>query len=283
MEAYWDLIKRIIKESDIVIEVLDARLIEMSRNKEVEKLVKDINRPLLFVINKFDLVDDKKDFERGIKYLKEEGEVVFVSAKKPKDVKIILYAIKKIFGKYGKREKEDRIFGSPKNKTREAKVDIVVGILGYPNVGKSSIINAIAHKKKVKVSKKAGTTHGIHWIKATNKIKIIDSPGVIPLKEEVKFFKDSQLDNEIKYGLIGAKTDKIKNPEIVAHSVIKLFYKNNHKNFEDFYNISISEDVDGVVEQIGKRKNYLIKNGVIDEYRTCLDIVRNWQNGKLKL
>jgi ribosome biogenesis GTPase A len=283
MEAYWDLIKRIIKESDIVIEVLDARLIEMSRNKEVEKLVKDINRPLLFVINKFDLVDDKKDFERGIKYLKEEGEVVFVSAKKPKDVKIILYAIKKIFGKYGKREKEDRIFGSPKNKTREAKGDIVVGILGYPNVGKSSIINAIAHKKKVKVSKKAGTTHGIHWIKATNKIKIIDSPGVIPLKEEVKFFKDSQLDNEIKYGLIGAKTDKIKNPEIVAHSVIKLFYKNNPKNFEDFYNISISEDVDGVVEQIGKRKNYLIKNGVIDEYRTCLDIVRNWQNGKLKL
>lgn len=281
MEAYWDLIRRIILESDIVIEVLDARLIEISRNKEIEKLVKEIDRPVLFVVNKSDLVD-LENLKENIKLLKEEGEVVFVCAKKPKDVKVILYAIKKIFNKYGKRENNLRMVGDPKIKTREAKANIVVGILGYPNVGKSSIINALAHKKKVKVTKKAGTTHGIHWIKITNDIKLIDSPGVIPLKE-LDSENFSQLDNEIRYGLIGAKTDKMRNPEVVAHAVIKLFLKNNPINFENFYNVKISEDIDNVIEQIGKIKNYVMKKGVVDEYRTCLDIVRGWQSGKLKL
>lgn len=275
MEPYWDLIKRIIIESDLVLEILDARLIEISRNEEIERLVKEIGRPLLFVINKSDLVNLEK-LKENVKSLKEDGEVVFVSAKKPKDVKVILYAVKKIFKRYGKREKTIRLFGSEKIKTREAKADIVIGILGYPNVGKSSIINALAHKKKVKVTKKAGTTHGIHWIKVSNEIKIIDSPGVIPLKE-------NKLEDEIKYGLIGARTDKLRNPEEVAHLIIKMFFKDNPKNFEEFYGVQISEDVENVIEKVGKKKNYLVKGGMIDEYRTCLDIVRDWQNGRLKL
>lgn len=283
MEAYWDLIKRIILESDIVIEVLDARLIEISRNKEIEKLIKETGRPILFVVNKSDLVN-LENLKKEIKILTEEGNVIFVSAKKPKDVKVILYAIKKMFNKYGKREKSIRSIGDPKNKTREAKANIVVGILGYPNVGKSSIINALAHKKKVKVTKKAGTTHGIHWIKISNDIKLIDSPGVIPLKEESNLSENSnELGNDIRYGLIGAKTDKMRNPEVVAHAVIKLFFKKNPESFESFYNVEISEDIDNVIEQIGKRKNYIMKKGIIDEYRTCLDIVRDWQFGKLKL
>jgi ribosome biogenesis GTPase A len=272
MEAYWDLIKRIIKESDLVLEVLDARLVELSRNEEVENLVEEIGRPLLFVINKSDLAS-KASLKQQVTELKKRGEVVFINAKKPKDVKVLLYAIKKIFKKYGKREETVRQFGDPKIKTREAKAEIVAGILGYPNVGKSSIINAMAHKKKVKVSKKAGTTHGIHWVKATNEIKLIDSPGVIPLRK----------DDEVRLGLIGAKTDKIKDPTLIAHALIKLFLKNNPENFNKFYDIKINEDVDDVVEQIGNKKSYLLKGNNIDEFRTCSDIIRDWQTGRLRI
>ncbi len=272
MEAYWDLIGRIIKESDLVLEVLDARLVELSRNEEVENLVEEIGRPMIFVINKSDLVS-KKSLKEQVKELKKKGEVVFVSAKKPKDVKVLLYAIKKIFKKHGKREITVRQVGDPKIKTRETKGDIVVGILGYPNVGKSSIINALAHKKKVKVSKKAGTTHGIHWVKATNEIKLIDSPGVIPLVK----------DDEIRYGLIGAKTDKIKDPSIVSHAIIKLFLKNNPKNFDKFYDVNINEDVDDVVDQVGRKKSYLLKGNEVDEFRASSEIIRDWQAGRLRL
>ena len=102
MEAYWDLIGRIIKESDLVLEVLDARLVELSRNDMVEKMVEEIGRPMLFVINKSDLVS-KKSLKEQVIELKKKGDVVFVSANKPKDVKVLLYAIKKIFKKHGKR------------------------------------------------------------------------------------------------------------------------------------------------------------------------------------
>ena len=56
-EPYWDLIKRIITESDLVLEVLDSRLVELSRNEQVEELIEQVGRPVIFVVNKCDLVD----------------------------------------------------------------------------------------------------------------------------------------------------------------------------------------------------------------------------------
>lgn len=274
MEAYWDVIARIIKESDLVLEILDARLVELSRNEKVEELIEEKGRPVIYVINKSDLVS-KESLMKQVEKLKEDGEVVFVSHKNNKSLRILFHAIKKNFKKYGKREVTVRKFGDPKLKYREAKGEIVVGVLGYPNVGKSSIINALAHKKKVKVSKKAGTTHGIHWVKASDDIKLIDSPGVIPLAK----------DDETRYGLIGARdSGRLKNPEVVAHALIKLFLKTNKENFEKFYDIVIdNEDVDLIVDKVAEKNKYLLKGGRLDEHKASSLIVRDWQQGKLRM
>ena len=265
-ESYWGVIRRIVEESDLVLEILDSRLVELSRNEEVEAIVEEIGRPLIYVVNKSDLVS-KESLNKQVEKLKEKGSVVFISAKSPKSTKVLLYAIKKAFKKYGKREIVERGKFDPKPIYREAKGEIVVGILGYPNVGKSSIINALAHKKKVKVSKKSGTTHGIHWVKASDEIKLIDSPGVIPLKK----------DDEVRYGLIGAKdTERLKNPELVVHAIVELFLKNNVRAFEKFYKIEVKGlDVYEIIEKIGLRKSYLLKGGKIDENRVFLDIIRD--------
>ncbi len=274
MEPYWDSIKRIIIESDIVLEILDARLVELSRNEEVERLIKEIKRPVIFVINKSDLVS-KQSIREQIERLKQEGEVVFVSSENKQSAKILTSKIKQVFEIYGKRDMRKKLMGKPTPEYREAKGEIVVGVLGYPNVGKSSIINMLAHRKKAKVSKKAGTTHGIHWIKASDEIKLIDSPGVIPLKK----------DDNIKYGLIGAKdTERLKDSEIVADSIIKLFMKNNKKAFCDFYGVRAEkEDYDSIINQLGKKKSFLIKGGRIDENRTAVLIVKDWQQGRLRM
>lgn len=274
MEPYWDLIARIIRESDLVLEVLDARLVELSRNEKVEELIKEIGRPLIFVINKSDLIS-RSGLKKQIRKLKREGEVVFISSKNKRTSRILLYAIKKVFKKYGKRDSIKENIDDRNWKYREAKAKIVVGVLGYPNVGKSSVINALAHKKKVKVSKKAGTTHGIHWIKVSDEIKLIDSPGVIPLTKN----------DEIRYGLIGAKDpEKLKNPEIVANSIIKLFIKTNKNNFEKFYGIKmVSIDLENVINCIAEMKKHILKEGKPDKHRTCSMIIRDWQQGKLRL
>jgi len=273
-EPYWDLVKRVITESDVVLEVLDARLVELSRNEMVEELIEEVGRPVVFVINKSDLVS-KESIKKQIKELKKKGDVVFISTKKKGGSKVLLYTIKKVFRKYGKREKEDYDKFAEKPKYREAKANIVVGILGYPNVGKSSIINALAHKKKVKTSKKSGTTHGVHWVNVTKDIKFLDSPGVIPL----------QKDDEIRYGLIGARdSEALKNPELVAHAVIKLFLKENKKELERFYKIEItSDDVEDIIENLAEKRGFLLKGGKPDTHRLVMDIVRDWQQGRLRL
>lgn len=271
-EPYWDVIKRIITESDVVVEVLDARLIELSRNSEVESLIKEIGRPLIYAVNKSDLVS-KKSLKKQLENIK--GNIVFMSKEDSKSSRILLFEIKKAFRKTGKRIIPEKDQYDPKPEYREAKADIVVGILGYPNVGKSSIINKLCHKGKVKVSKKAGTTHGIQWVKLTDKIKLIDSPGVIPLKK----------DDEIRYSLISAKNpDKIKDPESVAYAIINLFIKNNIIPLEKFYHINIQDtDQTAILEQISNKKGHLLKGGIPDENRTYIQLIRDWQNGKLNL
>jgi len=272
-EPHWDLVKRIISESDLVLEILDARLVELSRNEEVERLIKEIGRPMIFVINKSDLVSIEK-LKEQTNELKKENTVVFISTKHKGNGKILLSMIKKVFNKYGKREIKIRDEFAPKPKYREARADIVVGVLGYPNVGKSSIINMLAHKKKVMVSKKSGTTHGIHWININQEIKLIDSPGVIPLQKE----------DEIRYGLIGAKDNEaLKNPGLVAYAIIKLFLEKNKKAFEKFYNIEMSGSCEDIVNKIAEKKSFLLKGGIFDENRTFALIVRDWQEGRLRL
>lgn len=270
-EPYWDSVKRIISESDVVLEVLDARLVELSRNKEVEKLIEEINRPIIFVINKSDLIS-KKRINDQIIGLREKGPVVYVSTKNKKSIKILTQVIKDVFKKYGRAEVE---FTKGKPRFKKAIGELVVGVVGYPNVGKSRIINSLAHKTKVKVSKKAGTTHGVHWVKMSGDIMLIDTPGVIPLKS----------DDEIRYGLIGARNaEKMKNLSIVANAIIKLFLKDNINEFEEFYNIQIVEkDYDSIIEQIGKLKNFLLKGGIVDEHRTETMIIKDWQEGRLKI
>jgi ribosome biogenesis GTPase A len=274
MEPYWDVIRRLVKESDIVLEIIDARLIELSRIKEAEEIIKEIGRPMIFVVNKTDLVSEGY-LKKQLKELRKEGTVVFVSVKDMRSVKTLLYAIKKNFSKFGKREPEFKDKFSQKPKYREAHADIVVGVLGYPNVGKSSIINCLSHRKKAKVSKKAGTTHGLQWIKATNDIKLLDSPGVIPLSNE----------DELKHGLIGAKDpERLNDLETVANKIIELFLKNNRKSLEEFYKIELnSEDPSVITEEIAKKKSYLIKGGNLDKNRARTTIIRDWQNGKLRI
>jgi len=274
---YWDLVKRIITESDVILQIVDARMVELSRNEEVEKIINEMKRPVIYVVNKSDLVE-KNALHSQVAGLERDGKkVVFVSNKNKMSYKILLFEIRKMFKENGKAKLPTETGTSEGYQYRMPIADIVVGVLGYPNVGKSSIINGLAHKKKMKVSKKAGTTHGMHWIRISDDIKIIDSPGVIPLTKN----------DDVRYGLIGARDNEtLSRPDVVANAVIKLFMKSNKKAFERFYDVSIGEDekddFEIIIEKIGNRKRYLLKRNRIDENRVYTDIVRNWQQGSLR-
>ncbi len=76
--GYWDIVNRVIDDADILLLLLDARLIDETRNKEIEQKVERQKKPLIFVITKCDLVN-KKTVES---YKKQIKNSVFVSARK---------------------------------------------------------------------------------------------------------------------------------------------------------------------------------------------------------
>ena len=143
--------------------------------------------------------------------------------------------------------------------------------VGYPNVGKSSVINALVKRARTKVSSIAGTTKGVQWV-STPSFKILDSPGVIPFDER----------DEALIAFLGAKNpEKLKQPERAAIRFIGLLKKQYPKLLENFYGIPEEKDENDIFMDIGKKKHFLVKGGEIDMRRTALGIIRDWQLGKI--
>ncbi|MBU0466911.1 MAG: 50S ribosome-binding GTPase [Nanoarchaeota archaeon] len=246
--GHWPTVMRAIKDADVVVFILDARMPELSRNKDLEQKLKNSGKEFLIVFNKIDLVSPT-----ALKKLKDQHKEDFFTSEKTKDVNKLRLALQ--------------------IKAKKENLRLEIGIVGYPNVGKSAITNALSRAAKTKVSARAGTTVGLQWASSSN-FKIIDSPGVIPFE-----------DDELKLGILGAKNpEKLKNPELVATEIIKLVSNSNPKILEDFYKFKIQDkDEYEILIQIGKTKNLLKKGGLVEETRTALMIIRDWQVGKLRI
>jgi len=289
MEPYWDQIKEIVRESDVVLEILDARAVDISRNEQLEKIIKEAGRPRIYVVNKSDLIS-KQEREKAIADLKTKRDVseefvLYFSNRNKKMARNLLNRIKQVFQKHGKRNRIEIKTGAEikpmlARPYREAHGDIIVGVVGYPNVGKSSVINALSFKKKAKVSSKAGTTHGIHWITAGDEIKLIDTPGVIPIGTYVE---------EAKLGIISARSaEKLKEVDVVAGKIIEQFMKEGKLGIiEEFYGFKIKEENKDnaylIIEQLALEKKHLKKGGLPDEKRAAILLVKSWQTGRLRL
>jgi len=263
---YPDVMKKVIEISDIVLEVIDARFIEETRNLEVEKLIKERGRKIVYVLNKADLVDVsslRKNIPRSLK------PVVFVST---------------LTGK-GSKDLRDRIkieasrikLGSPIDKDGEdagIRKKVHIGIIGYPNVGKSSLINLITRRGVAKTSKQAGFTRGMQKIRFTDKILILDTPGVIP---ESKYSSSSKRAFS-EDAALGARTySHVKNPEDIVYFLME----KNSKKILDYYDFKDLEAHE-LVEKIGKDRNLLSKGGEVDIDRAARIILKDWQLGQIR-
>ncbi len=248
--GFWPVTKRVVKDSDIVLLILDVRMPELSMNKELERIIDIHKKRLIYVFNKIDVVS----LEHLDSVKKKFPGAFFVSGTK----NIGVGALKKYLLMTAKRMK----IKDPK-----------IGVVGYPNVGKSAIINALAKRARAKVAAFAGTTKGIQWIKAGG-LMVLDSPGVIQME-----------DSERGLGVLGAKSiEKIKNVEKIAFEIIQKLVDHDKTILENCYKLSINKEDYGVIlEKIGKKKGFLLKGGVVDERRAALLIVKDWHEGKLRI
>jgi ribosome biogenesis GTPase A len=249
--GFWPVVLNVLRNSDVVLLVLDARMPDIAKNSEIVGKVEKMKKRLVYVFNKCDLIG-KSDLKR---LQREYPGGFFVSALKMRGI--------------GRMKKGLRAMAD--SWKRES---LRVGIVGYPNAGKSSLINALVPGAQVKVKSVSGTTRKTEWIRA-GKIRIMDSPGVIPAG-----------DDKIKIGLTASKDPhKIRNPEKVAVKIVEFLMKKDSGILERFYGIDV-EGGTGVYDvflAIGKEKGFLVKGGEVDENRAAVKIIDDWQRGRIGL
>ncbi len=247
--GYWKRVQSVVEESDLLLEIIDARFPISTRNRRVEKEIKKQGKKLALVLNKADLVSGKQ-VKESKKILGKRFTVVFVSVKTRKGIGRLRELVATIAG-----EKRLRI-----------------GVIGYPNTGKSSIINALTGKKRAKVSPTAGYTKGEQWIRVSGKIQMVDTPGVIPFEKM----------DEGELALLNAKTpEQLKDPLAAGEKVVEFFQKNYPEKFLEAFGVKCGErDAEEVLEELAEKKGKLLKGGKPDLNNVSKWLLKEWQRGK---
>jgi len=245
-KGYWIVVQDIIRKSDIVLEVLDARFPELTRIRRLEEYVSFHGKKLIIVVNKADIISVHK-----IKNLKKNyKEYVLLSTKNSKGISELIRRIRNI------KIKKPRL-----------------AVIGYPNTGKSSLINRLSRGGRARTSSESGFTRGIQFISGKSGIMLIDTPGIVPFKDR----------DELRLGLVsGISPSKLEDPYMVAYKLIGMFIEENPYALRICYDIN-AETPEDFLDGFGKKNNMLLKGGIVDETRAAIKILNDWHEGKIKL
>ena len=161
-------LKETIKRVDLVIEVRDARIPLSTSHLHLDKWIKD--KKHLLVINRADMISDSA-INKWTNWFKERNKTpLWCDSKKGIGIKEIC-----------KAASVSRLSIDIRRQSRGMNPRSIRALtLGFPNVGKSALINRIAKKRVVESARKAGVTRSLRWIRLNNGIDLLDAPGIIP-------------------------------------------------------------------------------------------------------
>ncbi|NXR97998.1 NOG2 protein, partial [Oxylabes madagascariensis] len=250
----WGELYKVIDSSDVVVQVLDARDPIGTRSPHVESYLKKEKhwKHLIFVLNKCDLVPAWVT-KRWVAILSQEYPTLAFHA-----------SLSNPFGK-GAFIQLLRQFG----KLHSDKKQISVGFIGYPNVGKSSVINTLRSKKVCNVAPIAGETKVWQYITLMRRIFLIDCPGVVYPSG------DSETDIVLK-GVV--QVEKIKSPEDHIPAVLE---RARAEYIRKTYKIDSWTDAEDFLEKLAARTGKLLKGGEPDLQTVSKMVLNDWQRGRI--
>lgn len=256
--------RREIKEKlglvDVVIELRDARIPLSSKNPMVDEIVGD--KPRLIILNKANMADKEKT-KKWIKELSKDNVLAL-------DVDCVdNYNIKNVIP-YLKETLKDKI---DKDRSRgKANTLIRALIIGIPNVGKSTFINTLSKRKAAKTGDKPGVTKSQTWIKITDELQIMDTPGILWPK-----FEDQSVG--VKLSICGSIKDEIVELEYISFEALKLMIELYPDLLCQRYNLNIEDikdkDIMSICDMIAKKRGCLIKGGEVDYDRVFTLIIND--------
>ncbi len=251
---------RHLKHIDMVVEVLDARLPMTSRNFRIQQALSKKKR--LILLNKSDLADPKTTGQ-WLNYLAEEnGPVLAFSSKNVQDLKRFEALLLELRPKHTKFKRPLRLI-----------------VAGIPNVGKSSVINRLAHKLAAKTGNTPGVTRGAQWIRLRAGWEMLDTPGLLspnlnpekasPGLAVIGAIRPSVFDSEtVARWLLG----RLQQNEIYLSSLLR-FYR-----MEEVTGI---ETEDAYLERIGRARGLLGPGGEVSREKASQVLLKDFRKGAL--
>ena len=223
-------VKENLKSVDIVLELVDARLPESSRNPQLAEVLQD--KPSIIVLTKMDLADPAET-KKWINYYESMGQPAIAVNSNSGNLKIIEKKIKEILADKLQSRKEK---GIQNQKLRAM-------CIGIPNVGKSTLLNHLVKKNVAQTGNRPGVTKAQQWLKAGKDLQLLDTPGILWPK-----FEDPLVGK--KLALTGAIKDTLYAKDDVALYAVEHFIHTNPDVLAQRYRLTQSEIEDTTVETL---------------------------------
>lgn len=252
-----------VKVIDLVVEIVDARAPLSSRNPLLDELAGEKAR--LVLLSKEDRADDKAT-KAWLNYFKQQGiAAISGNLTKGKFIQILSAAAAPLMVK--KREKEAR-FGMKKQPIR-------LMVIGIPNVGKSTLINNLAGKKKVIVGNKAGVTRAEQWIRLNDEFTLLDTPGVLPMN-----YPDGAM--AVRLALLGCMKEEVLPTEDLAYALLGYLREEYPTALAERFGIAdlTGKESDDVFYEIAK-KRLLLEGSEPSLSKACYLLIKEFKDGLL--
>ena len=264
MTKTFRVMEKEIRNIDVVIILLDARIPYSSQNPEVEKLIK--NKPRVYILNKRDLADENIT-NQWIKYFKSNGMgAIAINSKTGKNSKVIVDKVHAELSELLERREKRGI----------EKLKIKAMMVGIPNVGKSTFINSLAGTRRAKAQDKPGVTRGKQWV-TVGDLDLLDMPGVLWPK-----FENQNVAANLAF--IGSIKDDVLDIEELAVALISELKEIYPELLKDRYKLT-DEDLQGesyeILGTIARKRGMLLPGGVENTERASIMLCDEFRGSKM--
>jgi len=255
MKDSEDLLKKSLKAVNIVFEVLDARAPLSSKDMNIDRIIGQ--KAKIVILNKCDLGSDDGNKKWVSFFNKGDIEVALVSAVNGDGLKNISESARKVIEKAGIKTKSIRAM-----------------VVGIPNVGKSTLINCMAGKKKARAENRPGVTRARQWIDTKSQLELLDTPGILRPREN----KETVLN----LSFIGTINDDVLDVGTLASDLIEKLVEIVPDALCARFKIDIKDKTPlEILENIAAKRGCLLKTGNVDYRRVAHIVLSEFRKGKL--